>query len=488
MSRKNSEKARKDLAELIYKYENAKEEERQLYLDSDQIARIADWYIVASRYRQAQEAIDYGFQLHPGNTDLLIEQAYLCLDTEGPEKAQEVVDKIIETQNYEVKILKAELALAEELAEVANHILYTIEDTDDLAVLMDIIYIFLDWAQPAAATEWVEKGRKLYGEEEDFLIAEADYLTATHQLEEAIVTYNKLIDIAAYDPSYWTGLGKVHLLKGDMAKALECCDFALAADENYGEAYVYRAHCYFYFSNLEKTIENFEKAREYKAIPDSLAYMFIGMAYSSVDNWEKVAEYNEKIIQLFEEDKINTLPLMIEVYTTKAYAVAKQGRYKEAHQLCKKAKAIDSKSHLIYLTEGKIYLFEQAEEKAAKAFQKAVKLAPVVEDVCYMIATTYADFEYIDEAKEYYEKVYEVDPDYEEVKERLAIICIVSGDYDDFFKYNNECSNPIKAQAVEEMLERPDIRTIDKLAIREMVERLREKEEKEEAEKNNQSN
>ena len=77
MGRKNSPSAKKELVTLITNYEEAKAENRQLYLDADQLADIADWYASERKFEEAQEVITYGLKIHPGNTDLLIEQAYL---------------------------------------------------------------------------------------------------------------------------------------------------------------------------------------------------------------------------------------------------------------------------------------------------------------------------------------------------------------------------------------------------------------------------
>ena len=83
MGRKNSPSAKKQLATLITNYEEAKAENRQLYLDADQLADIADWYASERKFEEAQEVITYGLKIHPGNTALLIEQAYLYPDTQN---------------------------------------------------------------------------------------------------------------------------------------------------------------------------------------------------------------------------------------------------------------------------------------------------------------------------------------------------------------------------------------------------------------------
>ena len=65
MGRKNSPSANKELNELIAQYETAKAENRQLYLDGDQLADIADRYAAERKFDEAQEVITYGLHLHP---------------------------------------------------------------------------------------------------------------------------------------------------------------------------------------------------------------------------------------------------------------------------------------------------------------------------------------------------------------------------------------------------------------------------------------
>ena len=332
MGRKNSPSAKKELTEIIQRYEAAKAEKRQLYLDGDQLADIADWYATERKFNDAQEVINYGLQLHPGNTGLLIEQAFLYLDTQKLSKAKEVANSITETYDSEVKMLKAELLLNEGKLEEAQQLINTIEDTDDLASIIEIFYLYMDMGYPEAAKEWIEKGQDQYGEEEDFIVLQADYLGATQHMKEAIECFDKLIDIAPYNPSYWMGLAKCYFMSEDINKTIETCDFALAADDKYGEAYAYKAHSFFYLNNPDSAIENYEKAIEYKAIPPELGYMFMGMSYATKEDWEKTEECCNQVIRIFEENGDSGSILLIDTYTTKANAVAKEN-YEKAYKI-----------------------------------------------------------------------------------------------------------------------------------------------------------
>ena len=287
MGRKNSPSANKELNELIAQYETAKAENRQLYLDGDQLADIADRYAAERKFDEAQEVITYGLHLHPDSTDLLVEQAYLYLDTGKIPLAKKVAESITDDYITDVKMLKAELLLNEGQLEAARSTLDTIEDTDELETIINIIYLYMDMGYPEAAKEWLDKGTPRFGKKEDFIAVMADYLAGTNELEAASTYYNQLIDMDPYNASYWVGLAKCRFAAEDSEKAIEACDFALAADETFGEAYAYRGHCYFYLNNSDAAIENYTKAIEYKAFPPEMGYMFLGMAYSNKGAWQE---------------------------------------------------------------------------------------------------------------------------------------------------------------------------------------------------------
>lgn len=221
MGRKNSPSANKELNELIAQYETAKAENRQLYLDGDQLADIADRYAAERKFDEAQEVITYGLHLHPDSTDLLVEQAYLYLDTGKIPLAKKVAESITDDYITDVKMLKAELLLNEGQLEAARSTLDTIEDTDELETIINIIYLYMDMGYPEAAKEWLDKGTPRFGKKEDFIAVMADYLAGTNELEAASTYYNQLIDMDPYNASYWVGLAKCRFAAEDVKKQTE---------------------------------------------------------------------------------------------------------------------------------------------------------------------------------------------------------------------------------------------------------------------------
>lgn len=275
MGRKNSPSEReRELQNLIAQYEAVKAKNESLYLDGDQLADIADLYASERKFKEAQEVITYGLGLHPGHTDLMVEQAYLFLDLNQPQKAKEVAELITDTYSSNVKLLLAELLLNEGKLDAADQMLDSIEEEEknDLGILVDIVYLYTDLGYPEKGVQWLKRGAEMYKDDEDFLAATADCYGAAgaEYIEQAIVVFNKLIDKNPYNPAYWVGLAKCQFATKDFDKAIESCDFAIAADEEFGEAHIIKAHSLFHLENIEGAIVEYRKALKYKTLSPNL--------------------------------------------------------------------------------------------------------------------------------------------------------------------------------------------------------------------------
>lgn len=449
MGRKNLLSSQR-LNTLIANYENAKAENQALYLDADQAIEISNWYFRGQQYKEAQEVIAYGLELHPESTELRVEQAYLYLDTGKKEKAKQVADSITEDFSYEAKLLKAELLLEEDELEEAQQMLSTVEG-NDLPTIMDVAYLYLDMGYPEAAKEWIDKGEKEYAEEEEYITLVAEYLSAINQPEQAIDYYNAVIDKSPFNSDYWIGLAKCYFMQEQVEKAIEACDFALAANEQCYEAYSYKAYCFFYLDNAEEAIKCYQKAVESGSVTPEQGYTFIGMSYAYMKDWQKANEYYQKVIDCLEAD--NSQPaLLMDAYTNKAFSLTYLGENEEARKLCDKAKAISPNEPVVYIAEGRAYLAEGNEKEAERSFGQAVAIRSNAE-IYYTIGSMYAEYNCLLQSKVYFEKVYQINPKFETIPEKLSILSLIHGEINDFLKYNEECETPIEADKMFELLQ-----------------------------------
>ena len=96
----------------------------------------------------------------------------------------------------------------------------------------------------------------------------------------------------------------------------------------------------------------------------------------------------------------------------------------------------------------------------------------------WTIASAYSESDYLIEAKEYFEKVYQINPKYEDVTEKLSVLCLMHGEIDNFFKYNKECEHPLEEDMILDLLNSPEHREEDERTLKEVWERMKKENKK----------
>lgn len=465
MSRKNSPSYDQESKKFLQEYEAAKKENRTIYMDGDQIARIAEQYTFDDKIKEAQEVIDYGLQLHPESTDILIQQAYLYLDTQNLQQAIETANSITDSFEIDVKILKAEIALNQGRLQEANELLSTIEETD-FETISSIVYLYIEMGYATELQPWLEKLQKPSDNDEDFMILWADYYFATSQIEKAIEAFNKLIDLDSFNPAYWMGLGKTYLENENFDKAIEACDFAIAADENFGEAYSCRANCYLNIDNVKAAVRDIEKTVELKVLNKKYGFMLIGVLCVENKEWEIANQYFNKLLDYLIEAQDTDPKELIDAYESLAMCTLNMNDLKSAQLWCNKIKEIDPENKEIYLIEGQAQLKDKKYDLAKASFETLLKKSPTA-DNWYEVGCIYTEEHMIEDAKNAFQKSYELDPNDENTLTKLSLVFLILKDVENFRKYNAKQKEPINDDVVNKILDSLEDKnynnTIDKL-------------------------
>lgn len=447
MNKKNLQSGRdKELQKLADDYEAARAENKTIYFDADDLADLADWYAIRGKYQIASEAVEYGLNLHPENTTLLVELAYLLIDTQNRDKAKEIIGRISEDYSSEVKVLKANILLGESQIEAAEQLLDSIEDKDDLGNIIDITYMYLDMGYPQKAKEWIDLGTKRHADHEAYIAVKADYLYSRGMKEEAEAAYNELIDKNPYSASYWFGLARSYFDQQKFDKSIEACDYAIIADEEFAEAYLMKGHAFYQLGNEESALESYTQAEKYEGVTSSFLHMFIGLSNISTGNWEVGYTHLEQAIASEDVDSL-TLPSM---YSHAALCLHKMGKKRKAHQYCKKAQELCPEDEDSYIIEGRIYMEEGNYDKAVKKWAVALEHSPYAE-TWNEIGMCSMEIGQLGYAKLAFERVREMEPDFKNINEKLTALYMLLKDKENFFKYNKLCENPFELEELEKL-------------------------------------
>lgn len=447
MNRKNLLSGRdKELYELAEQYENAQREKTPIYMDAEDLADLADWYAMRNKFQTALEVTEYGLSLHPNNTALLVERAYLFMDTQRRSKAKVIADSIPDDTSDEVKVLKANILMGEGKLNEAEELLDKIKDKHELANIVEVAYLYNDMGYPQKASQWLKKGEGLYDEDEAYLAVIADCLYANRKFEEASVYYNRLIDKDPYSAPYWFGLARCYFELQQYDKAIDACDYAIISDEEFAEAYVVKGHAFYQLGNEKKALESYRKAEKMQVLTHDFIYTFIAMGHISQNEWDKAYDYLEAAIDNYQE---KTIPLSM-LYSNAALCLLKMGEKKKAYQYCRKAINADPNDVENYLMSGRIYMEDQKPQEAVREWAKALNMSPYPE-TWNEIGLICMEINQIEYAQVAFEHVKREAPDFEGINERLTSIYLLLHDKENFMKYNKLCKKPISQDELKEL-------------------------------------
>lgn len=174
---------------------------------------------------------------------------------------------------------------------------------------------------------------------------------------------------------------------------------------------------------LKKTIEETEKALKLNPY-NGFFYNTMGVCYSSLSRLEK-REENEKKAADYYKKAIQLTPKLTEAYNNLSLILIKQEKLDEAKEIIERAfvsgkGAYDTETVAYQL--GKSLLDKKEIAKAIGVFENVVKWLPTNATALQNLGVVYTEAGKNKEAKEIFEKVLEIDPNNETVKQALKIL------------------------------------------------------------------
>ena len=111
-----------EFKQLLAKYSDMINNHTTIYLEPDEITLLAEFYASMGNIRASEEVVNYGLSLHPDNLDILIFKCHNLIVKGYTTEAQEVLNSITDQSDYEVRLLQAELYLAQKRNQEADEL------------------------------------------------------------------------------------------------------------------------------------------------------------------------------------------------------------------------------------------------------------------------------------------------------------------------------------------------------------------------------
>ncbi|MFV0390362.1 MAG: tetratricopeptide repeat protein [Paludibacteraceae bacterium] len=410
--------------ELVKRYEKYLSGDATGYFDVDEMERIVEYYLSYGRTKDSLRAVELGKKLHPASDGLDIKRAKIYLATGETNKALRILTSLVEDSDPEIIFLKIEalskLERVHEAFELTEELITETDDADKDVICIDLAMIFQSIGDFDSALKILKIGDEHHPKNIDLLFDMAFCQEQKSLLEDAMQTYQRIIDIDSYVSEAWFNLGQVHFLRSNFEDAIEAFDYALVINEKDSFALIQKAHAHFQLGQWQEAIDIYLEYAE--VIPDKWQVrLFIGECYEKKENFPKALYY----YKLSYKEMSDNYEALIGI----AICLLELEQFEESLEYIKKALEIGSEmpDAWVYLAEAKVGLGDL--KSALEAYHQAISIEPNQPDTLLAMGNLYMDSAKFRSALKYYELAYSYDSTLEFIELFISVASYYTGDY-----------------------------------------------------------
>lgn len=390
--------AEKNISALVKRYEEAQESGKNAYFDADEFSELADYYDGLEDLETARTIINSGLAIHPGNTPLLVKKAKLAVYDGEYDKALQLLQSSTE-YDFDLYLLRIECHLQlgqyEKAYKLSEELLEKEEDEsiDNIFAELGFLHVEADCFKEAIL--YFEESLKTNAGNIDVLSDLAYAYEMVGNIDEAIATTNKILDLEPYTYEAWINLGKLYSMNEDYEKAIDAFDFALTVNDADSNIIKLKAHCLSLSGRAMEAVDIFNDLL--LSNPDDTSICFL-----LAECYQSLEMYDEALASL-------------DLY-----------------------EMLDSESEELFAKRAHLYLLKDDYDKATVAIQKGLEKSPDSLDLRMVSAEVAFKQGLYDMAKNIYLKLYEFNRDDFFLIDKLAIVSIKAEDYREAASYTEK--------------------------------------------------
>lgn len=358
-----------DFKQLLDSYEEAKQQGKTLYLDSDDYADISEHYLQEGQLEEALIAANDGLEIHKDDENLLSLKINALISLNSFKEAEEMLDMPALDNDIDVYYFRAQLECAlyrdykkadeyfaqwmklerkeckkdddenkTRLREAYQHIVMSLSDLkkeDD-----DVTPYIKSWVE-----RYIKDCNPVPVDDIDLSISRLCHEEG--MLLEAIELYKMFLDCKPYYQEGWGCLASLQSLVNAHEDAINSAEFSLAIKPDDAMAWVVRSINYFAMENYAEAEKGYRKAIELTG--DKSYYMFLAnclMYQHKIDEADKYLEEAKKYARWKVKDPL----AKSEMYAYIAEIYMNAGLYEDALKMITKAlKYQPDKSQFYYM-------------------------------------------------------------------------------------------------------------------------------------------
>ncbi len=415
--------AKRDISELIKKYDERLTSGKSVYLDADEFDELAEYYDTNGDIDLARDVVNDGLAIHTESRSLLFKKAkFLVYDGEYG-KALRLLNAKFSGYEFDLYLLKIEcflqLGLQAEAYELVREMLEKEEDEALETVLAEIGFLYVEADFFDEAILYLEKSIE-YEPAKVEVLADLSYsYEMVGNFNAAITTTNKILDIDPYSYEAWVNLGKLYSILELFDKAVDAFDFALTINDQDSNVTKLRAHCLSLIGRVEEAIDIFKELLILR--PEDISVnLLLAECYQSLDKYNEALTYLIKYTQ-----GIDTIEDSGDIYF-------EEGNLEMALDIVLNALDSDSQSAELNTIAGDIYFRQRQYEDAEKYFLNAYNVNDNKISLLHRLSVVSIKREDYESAVGYTKRILNLDANNLDARMRLALLYFELDDKDGY--------------------------------------------------------
>ncbi len=298
----NAEPADVELNIAIERFEEMLRRNKRYFFDQHILVQIIDHFIGLDDMTKATEAANLAVEQYPFSIESWLKRAQIFTEEGKYEAALKILDKAetVEPNDINVLLMRSDCLLLLDKYQQAVEILQTglekaNEDEKDLYHL-EIADVYFEWDNMEKAFEHVVKSLRVNPTNE-YALNRIWYLTEiTNKYEESAALHNWIIDEHPFCYAAWTNLSQAYSGLNLLEKALECCEYAMAINENMDVAYRDAGEILIELKRYKDALENFSKVQSL-VVPDAFLLFNMGFCFERLKDFSTARNHYQRSIQ-----------------------------------------------------------------------------------------------------------------------------------------------------------------------------------------------
>lgn len=374
----------------IGKYKQMLKNKVRYYFDVEEFADIVEYYINKEKLKEAETALNYALNQHPGAYILLLKQAQIFVESERPENALSLLKKLraIHPEEHEVyfwigivEISKNNIESAE---ENFDKLLKFIKE-EDKDILLLVAFSYIQHGEFEIALRYLTKAYKIDPKDSYVLYDSAYCYEQIQDYDNSIFFYKKYLEENPFEATVWYNLGVIFSKNGETENAIEAYDFSIAVNPRFSSPYYNKAVL---LSSIGKNTEAIELFNELLSIEHNSIDGLLGLAecYRTTEEFDLSYKTYEKVLEL---DKNNVDAL----YGIASVAALTDNNLEGLNYVIR-ALRIEKRNPELYYLSAKIFNRLGYLDRAETQFVKAISINPEIPKYWISYIDIYSDDEY----------------------------------------------------------------------------------------------